>query len=417
MRNFNERLAKRANSLRPSPIRELLKYSALDGMISLGGGYPNSETFIFDDISFSFKGSQPSVSLNGEELIKASQYGPSRCYQPLEDVLTKWHKDKGGISLDEGQLAVLNGSQEGLFILAYLLVNEGDCIVLSEPTYPGAISAFSAFGASYCGVEIDENGMNTESLEKVLIERRRNGQMPPKMIYTIPNGHNPGGVTLSLERRKHLLKIASDNDLIVIEDDPYQLVKYTDKQITSLQELDTEGRVIRLDSFSKIFVPGFRIGYVSAQKEVVRYFELFKQSANLHTSTFNQSIIAAYLKEAGSDSLLSHIKTSCALYQKNRDAMVSASKEFLPQSVKYNIPDSGLFIWFELGDEVNCEAMHRRFTESHSVLLVPGSAFSTKNGCTNCMRASFSTVKEEEICKGIERFSEMICDYRVESRR
>jgi 2-aminoadipate transaminase len=297
------------------------------------------------------------------------------------------------------------------------MIDEGDCVVVSEPTYPGAISAFSAFQASYCPIEIDEHGMNTDLLEETLNERRKNGMIPPKMVYVIPNGHNPGGVTMSFERRKHLLRIASDNDLIIVEDDPYQLINYTDETIVSLQELDTEGRVIRLDSFSKIFVPGFRIGYVSGAKDIVRYFELYKQSSNLHTSSFNQRVIASYLKEAGSESLLNHIKGSCALYKKNRDAMVDAAMEFLPESVNFNIPQSGLFIWFSLGEEVNCEAMHRRFTESHKVLLVPGSAFSTKGGCVNCMRASFSTVKQEDIRVGIERFAEMITDFRVESRR
>ncbi len=132
---------------------------------------------------------------------------------------------------------------------------------------------------------------------------------------------------------------------------------------------------------------------------------------------FNQRIISSYLAKAGPQKLLEHIKSSCDLYRNNRDAMVSASKEFLPDSVSYTVPQSGLFIWYILGEEVNCEAMHTRFTESHKVLLVPGSAFSTSGGCTHCMRASFSTVTGDAIRHGIERFSEMIMDFRIESRR
>ena len=411
MRAFEERLAKRAKDKQPSLIRELLKYARLDGMISLGGGYPNPDTFIFSSVSLNFKGTDKVIELKGPNLLAASQYGPSRVDPALEPLMKQWHKAKGGVDLDDGSLCVLNGSQEGLFILAYLLINEGDSIIVSEPTYPGAISAFSSFKATYHSVDLQGDGMDTDGLATLLQNLKKEGNALPKFIYTIPNGHNPGGVTMSLAKRKRLLEIAKEHDLLVIEDDPYELISYVDEKITTLQELDTEGRVIRLDSFSKIFVPGFRVGYVTGRPEVVRQFELFKQSSNLHTSTFNQRILAAYLAEEGPKALLAHIKRSCAMYDTHRSAIIAAAREELPKEVEFEEPKSGLFIWFRLPEQLDSGKMHERFTESHKVLLVPGYGFSTKGGCRNCMRASFSTVPPEKLKEGITRFAKMIEDF------
>ena len=411
MRAIEERLAKRAQGKQPSLIRELLKFARLPGMISLGGGYPNPDTFIFSSVALNFKGSEKVIELKGDNLIAASQYGPSRVDPSLEPLLKDWHKTKGGVDLPDNGICVLNGSQEGLFIAAYLLVDEGDSIIVSEPTYPGAISAFSSFKATYVPITLQRDGMDTDELAETLSTLQKENKKLPKFIYTIPNGHNPGGVTMSLAKRKKLLEVAEQYDILVIEDDPYELISYTDEKITSLQELDTEGRVIRFDSFSKIFVPGFRVGYVSGNPEIVRHFELFKQSSNLHTSTFNQRILAAYLGEEGPPALLKHIKTSCAKYNVHRSAIVKAAKELLPETVQFEEPKSGLFVWFRLAEGTDAGAMHEKFTESHKVLLVPGYGFSTKGGCRNCMRASFSSVAPETLREGIERFAKMIKDF------
>jgi len=168
--------------------------------------------------------------------------------------------------------------------------------------------------------------------------------------------------------------------------------------------------VVRLDSFSKIFVPGFRVGYVSGRPEVVRHFELFKQSSNLHTSTFNQRILAAYLAEEGPPALLTHIERSCALYRRNRDAMVAAAREMLPAGVAFEVPRSGLFVWFRMAEGVDTGEMHARCTEAYKVLLVPGYGFSTTGGCRNCMRASFSTVAPEQLAEGMRRLAAMLAD-------
>ena len=293
--------------------------------------------------------------------------------------------------------------------MSYLFLNNDDSVIVSEPTYPGALAAFKSFTKNFIQVPLDSSGMDTEVLEETLAKIEMQGGPLPKFIYVIPNGHNPGGVALSDNRRKHLLRIASDYDLLVLEDDPYQLIKLDDSPLQpTLQSLDKEGRVIRLDSFSKIFAPGLRIGYASGHPEIIRQFVLFKQSSNLHTSTFIQEILMQYLNSVGHESFRDHIKKNCLLYRTNRDAMVTAVKEHLPSGISFNIPTEGMFMWFEMPEKHNAVRMMENYCEELKVILVPGGAFSSSGGCGNCMRASFSLVPPEQIGEGIRRFAEMI---------
>ena len=405
--DVQNRLAERAKGKTPSAIRELLKYMKIDDMISLGGGYPNPDTFIFEKVNVKFKDGQEIV-IDGDQLKNAAQYGPSDAYAELKKELIKWHEYKDNVKLNDDQVVVLNGCQEGLFMMSYLFTNNDDSVILSEPVYPGTMTAFSSFSKNYIAIPIDENGMQTGILEKRLETIEMTGAALPKFIYTIPNGHNPGGVALSLERRQHILDIANQYELLILEDDPYQLVKLDDRpQLPTLQSLDKEGRVIRLDSFSKIFAPGLRIGYASGPADIMRQFVLFKQSSNLHTSTFIQVILLNYLKSAGFSSFRELIKKNCQMYRNNRDAMVEAARKYLPSEIKYNIPGEGMFIWFELPEKCDAERMINEHCENLKVLLVPGSAFSTQNGLKNYVRASFSLVTPDRIEEGIRRFSEM----------
>ncbi|MBC8183612.1 PLP-dependent aminotransferase family protein [candidate division KSB1 bacterium] len=405
---IQHRLAGRAKNKAPSPIRELLKYLKIEGMISLGGGYPNPATFVFDKLNIHFKDGHE-IEVTGEELTSASQYGPSDAHPNLKNELLKWHQFKDGVELKENQIVVLNGCQEGLFIMAYLFQNPGDKIIMSEPSYPGTLSAYKSFTNNFITVPIDSNGIRTDIVQHRLEDIKRAGEPLPKMIYTIPNGHNPGGVTLSIERRKHLIEIANRWDLIILEDDPYQLVELDNKpKLPTIQSLDTEGRVVRLDSFSKIFAPGLRIGYASGPTEIIRQFVLFKQSANLHTSSFIQIVLSRYLQKAGFEGFSKLIRKNCEMYRINRDAMVAAAKKYLPAEVRYNIPGSGMFIWYELPQQCNARRMIDQQCEELKVLLVPGNAFSSQNGLANYMRASFSMVTPEQIDEGIKRFAKMI---------
>jgi len=378
------------------------------GMVSLGGGYPNAKTFAFEAMEVVFKSGRR-FSIRDGAMDLACQYGPTDAHAELKPHLLAWHKAKDGVELTPEQVQVLTGAQEGLHIMGYLFLDTGDAVALSEPAYPGALGAFRAFTENFIPVPIDAEGMKTADLEAILEARRKAGQAMPKFIYEVPNGHNPAGVALSVARRRHLLEIASRFDLPVIEDDPYQLVQLEDRDpLPTLQSMDREGRVVRLDSFSKIFAPGLRLGYASGPAEIIGFFQLYKQGANLHTSAMDQSLLAGFFASHSHEEFRSLIRENCRFYRANRDAMVAAARRHLPAEIRFNIPNEGMFLWFELPAGYDTDRMVEKDGVALGVLLVPGIGFSTTGRLKNCMRASFSMATPAQIEEGMKRFAKMI---------
>ena len=407
MLSIQDRLARRAQGKAPSPIRELVPLMRLPGMISLGGGYPNPDTFVFARVEVGFK-QGAKIVLEGQELVAASQYGPTDGQPELVQGLLDWHRSKDGVKLEPSQILVLNGSQEGLFIMPYLFLDEDDTVVVSEPDYPGALGAFASFCRNTLSVPLDGQGMDTGALARLLAQRQAAGQKMPKFVYVVPNGHNPGGVALSLERRRELVEVAEEHDLLVLEDDPYQLVRLDGSQPPPTLQSMAPHRVVRLDSFSKIFTPGLRVGYVTGPADVVRQFVLFKQSCNLHTSALAQALLDKFMREVGHEGFRAEIRKNCEFYRTNRDAMVAAARESLPKEVRFNVPNEGMFIWFELPAACDARRMIDADTRQELVIAVPGGAFSTRGGCKNCLRASFSMVTPDQIREGMKRLGRMV---------
>ena len=406
--DFKRLMAKRTKGLSPSPIRKLVPLMRQPGMVSLGGGYPNAKTFAFEAMEVVFKSGRR-FSIRDGAMDLACQYGPTDAHAELKPHLLAWHKAKDGVELTPEQVQVLTGAQEGLHIMGYLFLDTGDTVALSEPAYPGALGAFRAFTENFIPVPIDAEGMKTIDLEKILDARRKAGQAMPKFIYEVPNGHNPAGVALSVARRRHLLEIASRFDLPVIEDDPYQLVQLEDRDpLPTLQSMDREGRVVRLDSFSKIFAPGLRLGYASGPAEIIGFFQLYKQGANLHTSAMDQSLLAGFFASHSHEEFRSLIRENCRFYRANRDAMVAAARRHLPAEIRFNIPNEGMFLWFELPAGYDTDRMVEKDGVALGVLLVPGIGFSTTGRLKNCMRASFSMATPAQIEEGMKRFAKMI---------
>ena len=406
--DIERRLSLRARRMTPSPIRELFPYMAIDGMISLGGGYPNADTIPIKSFEAVKKDDQ-SLFLDNAAVAGASQYGPTGVHPVLSEQLRDWHLFKDEVPLDEASIVPLNGAQEGLFIMAWLFVDDADCVALSEPTYPGALAAFRPFTTRFLSIPLDAKGMDTRALDDSLTALARRGETLPKFVYTIPNGHNPGGVCLAPERRRHLLEIAGKHDLLVLEDDPYQLIRLDDSPAPpTLQSMDSDGRVIRLDSFSKIFAPGFRFGYASGQPEIIEKFVLFKQAVNLHTSSFAQALLSNCLDATGNEGFLARVKNNCRFYLSNRDVMVDAAREFLPPGISYDIPGEGFFIWYRMPPGCSSTEMIRANCRTLKVILVPGPGFSASGKLDHCMRASFATATPENIREGMKRFSSMV---------
>lgn len=406
--NIQPLLARRTEGLRPSPIRKLNPLMRLPGMISLGGGYPNAETFAITSMEVVFKSGR-NLQVRGKAMDLACQYGPTDAHADLKPHILQWHAAKDGVELEGEQIQLLNGAQEGLHTMAYLFLEEGDSVALSEPAYPGAMAAFRAFTQHLIPIPLDAQGMVTAELERLLAKRKGAGERLPKFIYDVPNGNNPAGVSLSPERRGHLLQIASKYDLLILEDDPYQLVQLEDRDpLPTLQSLDRGERVVRLDSFSKIFAPGLRLGYASGPAEIIRYFQLYKQGSNLHTSAMDQTLLAGFLAGHSHGEFRALIRENCKIYRRNRDALLAAAKRWLPDDIRCNVPSVGMFLWFEMPERFDAGRMMERDCSELGIILLPGNAFSTTGGLKNYMRASYSMISPEQVEEGIMRFAKMI---------
>jgi 2-aminoadipate transaminase len=406
--NIQPLLARRVGGLKPSPIRKLVQLMRIPGMISLGGGYPNAQTFAFESLNVAFKSGR-TFEIRDKAMDLACQYGPTDAHADLKPHILKWHAEKDGVELKGDQIQVLSGAQEGLHVMAYLFLDREDSVALSEPAYPGALGAFRAFTERFIPIPLDGQGMITAELERVLREKKAAGEKLPKFIYEVPSGHNPAGVSLSPERRRHLLQIASRHDLLILEDDPYQLVQLEERDLLpTLQSLDGEERVVRLDSFSKIFAPGLRLGYASGPAGIIGCFQLYKQGANLHTSAMDQSLLAGFFANHSHEEFRALIRGNCAIYRRNRDAVLAAARKNLPDDIRYNIPGEGMFVWFEMPEGFDADRMVETDGMELGVLLVPGSGFSTTGGLKNFMRASFSMIAPEQVEEGMARFAAMI---------
>lgn len=399
-------LSSRAARRQPSPIRELIPLMRRPGVISFGGGYPNPETFAFSGLQVQLIGGQ-SLELSGARLGAATQYAATEGIPELREKMAAWHKHLHGAP-PPGLPLVLTGSQEGLYLAADVLLDEGDEVIVGEPTYSGALAAFRSFTEHFSAVSVDDEGMVISEIEALIAARKLENSPLPKMIYVIPNGDNPSGTTLSLARREQLAALAKREDLLVLEDDPYALLALDGQmRLPTLQSMAPE-HVLRLDSFSKILSPGLRIGYATGPEGIMRAMVLHKQASTLQSSSFTQAILLALFETVGFAALEAQIEASMGVYRRNRAAMLAAAKRLLPPEVRYNQPKSGMFLWMLLPDGVDAAAMIREHLDQFPVIVVPGGAFSTQGGLKNALRLSFSLIDEASADEGMRRLGAMI---------
>lgn len=406
MNNLNN-FSRRAMNLKPSPIRELFKYSSNREIISFGGGYPAPDTFPVSEITLKTIYDQE-ITVSRKDILSMLQYGPSRGDSGLLSKISDWHFYKDGVKLEKDNFLILNGSQEGIFALGFLYINDQDLVCITEPTYPGTLSAFNAFSPSYLSVPVAPDGMDIDFLDSKLKKLEKNDKKMPRFIYVIPNGHNPAGVTMSLQCRMDLLEVSGRYGIPVIEDDPYELIRFHDNPLPTLQALDKNQLVIRLDSFSKILIPGLRIGYISAGENVIKMTELFKQSSNLHTSSFAQGLLFHYLEGIGFEGFLTHIKKVSGYYKDKMEYTASLLDEHLGNYATFSRPDSGLFIWLTFKKDMDVSRMLFDNTDRFKVIGVPGSSFSTGKSLRNSLRLSFGTLDNPVIKEGILRLRSLV---------
>jgi len=394
-------LSDSARSATRNEIRELLKLISRPDMISLAGGLPAIESFPVPELE------EVTQHVLEEYGAAALQYGPTEGDPGLREQLIGLLEKDGNTNVTLDNVLVTTASQQALDLCARVFIAPGDTVLCGLPSYLGALGAFAACGAHLSGVPLDDDGMRADLLEHRLLALRREG-IHPKFLYLVPDFQNPAGVTLSVERRHEILSIAREFDLLIVEDNPYRQLRYTGETPPSLGSLDRDGRVITLYSFSKVFCPGLRLGYVLAHPDVIARLVLAKQPVDLCTSSFNQFIAREYIIGGH---LWPRLERTRALYARKREVMLAALEEHIDPDwgVRWTEPEGGMFLWMELPKHLNAKDLFQRALEKN-VAFVIGNAFYCDGGGTNTLRLNFSYPSEDQLVIAIKRLADALSD-------
>jgi 2-aminoadipate transaminase len=408
LRRYEALLATRTRSMRSSAMRDMFALTERPDVISLAGGLPDTSTFPPELYA------KLMSHVAATSAARALQYGPTEGLRVVMDCVVEVMAAEQ-TAVDPEDLIVTTGGQQVLDLVCKTLIDPGDVIVAEAPTYPGAIPAFAAYQSDVVQVEMDDEGMPIDRLALVLDELEREGRRP-KLIYTIPNFQNPGGVTMSLERRRALVALARERELLVLEDNPYGLLRYEGEPLPTLYSLDasTSGRggasdfVIYLGTFSKILSPGLRLGWVVAPRPVLEKINLAKQGADLCSSSMAQLFVATYFAEGGRDGQgwREYLERLKGLYRGRRDVMLDALEQELDGYGRWTRPQGGLFVWATMEAGIDTTDLLAR---SEKVAFVPGrAAYMDGRGGSNAMRLNFAGSPEEDIREGIARIGELV---------
>lgn len=385
--------AKRMDLFKKSELGEILKLIEEPDIISFAGGLPASELFPVEEMK---KVSVKVLDENGEEAL---QYSGSQGYLPLRNHIAKRMNEKGKTNVKAEDILVTSGSQQALDFAGNVFLDEGDIVLCESPSYLGALNAFKGYKPRIMEVPTDKEGMITEGLEKILKENDR-----VKFIYVIPDFQNPTGVTWSLDRRKKFMEVVNKYEIPVIEDNPYGELRYEGEFLPALKSFDTKGLVIYLGTFSKIFCPGYRLGWTCASKDILQKFITCKENSDLQTSTIGQGELSKYIDDYDLDEHVEKIKST---YKKRRDLMLDCMEKEFPEGVSFTHPHGGLFTWVKLPEKLNAQDLMKKCVEN-KVAYVPGGFFFPEGNKENYFRLNYSSSKEEKIVEGIKRLGDVL---------
>ncbi len=385
--------ARRMSNLKASEIREILKVTQRPEVISFAGGLPAPELFPVEEIKNVCR-----IVLD-ESAQKALQYTTTEGFAPLREWIANRINKQNGTSFDKEDVLITHGSQQALDLAGKVFLDEGDIVLCESPTYLAAITAFRAYDCTFIEVPTDSGGMVLEELENILASASN-----AKLIYVIPNFQNPTGKTWSLERRKGLAELALRYHVPVLEDNPYGELRFEGEPVVSVQAFDTNGYVLDTGTFSKIFCPGYRIGWVIGDKEIIKKFIMVKQGADLQCNTLAQMEIAKYLELYDIDAHIARIRK---VYRARRDLAIAMMEKEFPACVRFSRPQGGLFTWVELPENSNARDILVRSLEKN-VAFVPGGSFFPNGGRENTLRINFSNMPEEKIVEGLKRLAEVL---------
>jgi 2-aminoadipate transaminase len=397
---FDFLYSERVKGTKTAATRDLMATLSRPGIISLAGGFPDTRAFgeeVFREI----------LQKVSADSAQALQYGPTSGLEPVKDIIVEVMAAEGTPARQE-DVFVTTGAQQGLDLIAKVFLDEGDAILCEGPTYAGALNAFAAYRPRIAHVPMDRAGVIPVAVLEILKKAHKQG-LHVKFIYTVPNFHNPAGVTLIQERRRELLEIAREFDLVVVEDNPYGMLRFEGEPLPTLAALEQEeegfvDRVVYLGTFSKIFAPGVRLGWVHAQPGILHKINVGKQGADLCSSNLSQMMISSYFQNGD---WRSYVKRLTSMYRQRRDAMLDSLAEYMPKEVYWTHPEGGLFVWATLPSYLDATAMLPGAI-ARNVAYVPGEGFYAGGAGKNHMRLNFSFVEPERIRRGIELLSEVI---------
>jgi 2-aminoadipate transaminase len=390
--------AARTKVMKSSAMRDLMALTDRPEVISLAGGLPDTSTFPPETYAALM------TTVARDACAKALQYGPTEGFADAKHCIAEVMAAEG-MTVDEGELLVTTGGQQVIDLVCRTLVDPGDVIVAEAPTYPGAVPTFCSYQADVVQIELDAEGMRIDALEETLDALEHEGRRP-KFIYTIPTFQNPGGVTMSLPRRQRLVRIARERELLVLEDNPYGLLRYEGDPLPPLYALDGGEFVIYLGTFSKILSPGIRLGWAAAPRPVLQKMNLGKQAADLCSSSMTQLFVSAYFASGGWQS---YVNSLAGLYRGRRDAMLAALEAHFPREAAWTKPQGGLFIWATLPDYIDTTDLLARALREN-VAFVPGRAAYLDGRGGSSMRLNFSGVAEDQIREGVRRIGAVIAE-------
>src|SRR5215213_2232325 len=393
---YADLFAQRTKVMRSSAMRDLMEITARPDVISLAGGLPDTSTFPPESFAAQM------TKIAHESSAQALQYGPTEGFERTKECIREVMAAEG-MHPDPGDIIVTTGGQQAIDLICKALIDPGDPVMCEAPTYPGAVPVFCSYEADIHQVEMDDDGMRIDELERLLDRLASDGRRP-KLIYSVPTFQNPGGMTLSAERRHRLVEIARERELIMVEDNPYGLLRYSGEPNEPLYALDGGDYVVYLGTFSKILSPGIRLGWLCAPPPVMEKVVLGKQASDLCTSTLTQYFVAEYFAEGR---WRDYVADLTGIYSARRDVMLDALKRFFPEQARWTVPEGGLFVWATLPGYINTTDLLAKALREN-VAFVPGAAAFTDGRGSNSMRLNFSGVTVDEIREGVMRIGEVI---------
>lgn len=391
--------AKRMENVPKSFIREILKFTQSPDVISFAGGLPNPRFFPVEEIKKS------TVKVLETHGAQALQYSTTEGHLPLREFICDYYRRKKNLKVTPEEILITNGAQQAIALLCKTFLNKGDKVVLERPAYLGAIQAISFYEPEFHSVDVDEDGINIEQLEK------KNKENDIKLIYSVINFSNPTGITCSTEKRKSMAKVLDKYNTLLLEDDPYFEWRYTGEHLLSVKSY-SEKNVIMIGSFSKIVSPGFRIGWICAPVDFMEKINISKQAADLHSSTFAQYVLHQYLTDYDVEVHLTKLRQ---VYNSQKNKMIESIEKYFPEGVKFTRPEGGMFLWVTMPQHISARDL-LALVLPQKLAFVPGDTMFVDGTGLNTMRLNYTNSPEDKIEKGIKIMGDAIKKLMVESK-